>query len=289
MASLIASASSVVVRSVASALPPELYFRQLTVGIDFARDRHSDIHAMARQMNNYVYVLGDKLTREAVVVDAAWDPDGIAELVTKDNMTVISFVATHYHWDHIGGKAQGTVIPGIKEWAARGIPVHISSLELDAAAAQTNTDTSRLSPLEDGQCLAVGRFGIELIHTPGHSPGSMCLRVTDQQRENSVTATSSPEAAAGISLSVGNSEAVDLLLITGDTVFPGSCGRLDLPGSDARVMYDSLRRLAALPESLPIYPGHSYGGSSSTIGAEKANGLLREMTRAQWDRMMVRK
>ena len=73
-----------------------------------------------------------------------------------------------------------------------------------------------------------------------------------------------------------------------DTVFPGSCGRLDLPGSDARVMYDSLRRLAALPESLVIFPGHGYNGASSTIGAEKRTGLLRPMTREQWDRSMVR-
>jgi glyoxylase-like metal-dependent hydrolase (beta-lactamase superfamily II) len=82
---------------------------------------------------------------------------------------------------------------------------------------------------------------------------------------------------------------VDLLLLSGDTVFPGSCGRLDLPGSDPGIMYDSLRILAALPGALPVYPGHSYGGSSSTIGREKETGLLRDdISRAQWMRMMAR-
>jgi hypothetical protein len=82
---------------------------------------------------------------------------------------------------------------------------------------------------------------------------------------------------------------VDLLLLSGDTVFPGSCGRLDLPGSDPGIMYDSLRTLAALPDALPVYPGHSYGGSSSTIGREKATGLLRDdISRTQWMRMMAR-
>ena len=102
----------------------------------------------------------------------------------------------------------------------------------------------------------------------------MCIRVTDK--------------VAGNSDEEEPSEPSDLLLITGDTVFPGSCGRLDLPESDSKIMYDSLRKLAFLPDALPIYPGHSYGGSSSTIGKEKREGLLKSFSRGQWEDMMAR-
>ncbi len=110
----------------------------------------------------------------------------------------------------------------------------------------------------------------------------MCIRVSESGAGPASGAAASGAAAGA------TAGGTDLLLVSGDTVFPGSCGRLDLPGSDPRVMYDSLRKLAALPDALPIYPGHSYGGASSTVGAEKAGGLLRDMTRSEWNRMMVR-
>lgn len=259
-------------RNVVSA-PSALYFKQLLVGKDFAVSQ-SRVHSFARQMNNFVYVVGDSNSREVMIIDGAWDPDGIEDLVRSDNMTVIGHIATHYHYDHIGGSAQGIIIPGIRDWAERKIPVYISSIELKMAAEQTGTDPSRLSPLEDGQCLKVGRFVLELIHTPGHSPGSVCILVCESKQD---TKEESTEFATS-----------NILLVTGDTVFPGSCGRLDLPGSDPHIMYDSLRKLANLPDLLPIYPGHGYNGVSSTIGAEKSVGLLRDVTRKQWEKMMVR-
>ena len=128
----------------------------------------------------------------------------------------------------------------------------------------TATPIESLVPIVDEQCTKVGSYELEFIHTPGHSPGSMCIRITNDDDGTDV-------------------------LITGDTVFPGSCGRLDLPGSDAKIMYDSLQRLAQLPDDLPIFPGHGYGGAQSTIGEEKRSGLLRtSMTRDQWNRQMVR-
>ena len=79
------------------------------------------------------------------------------------------------------------------------------------------------------------------------------------------------------------------LALTGDTIFPGSCGRLDLPGADVDAMYDSLRALReVLDDGLPLFPGHAYSGESSTVGREKAAGFLRPMSRAQWRRMMQR-
>jgi len=171
-------------------------------------------------------------------------------------------------------KSASLLDAGIKDWAERKIPVYISSIELEMAAEQTETDPSSLSPLDDGQCLKVGRFVLEFIHTPGHSPGSVCILVCDGEQDPKEESTQT---------SISN-----VLLVTGDTVFPGSCGRLDLPGSDPRIMYDSLRKLANLPDILPIYPGHGYNGVSSTIGAEKSVGMLRDMSRKQWEKMMIR-
>jgi len=100
------------------------------------------------------------------------------------------------------------------------------------------------------------------MHTPGHSPGSVVLVVR-----------------------AGGS---DRLLLTADTLFPGSCGRLDLPGSSVDDMFDSMRKLADLDDALPVFPGHAYSGEETTIGREKRSGLLRPMTRASWERMMRR-
>jgi len=259
--------TNIAARSVIS-IPEDFYFRQLTAGRDFALSS-APVHDFARQMNNFVYVIGDKSEGIAMVIDGAWDPEAIANIVEADNLNLTTHIATHYHWDHIGGAVNGIRIPGIYDWAERGLPVYIPSQELKLAAEQTDTDESLLTPLDDGQCMSIGKYGVEFIHTPGHSPGSMCLRVTTGAEGDNTQNIS------------------DILLITGDTVFPGSCGRLDLPGSDPKIMYDSLQKLTHLDNNLPIYPGHGYGGSSSTIGKEKKSGLLRDITRTQWNQMMA--
>ena len=96
-------------------------------------------------------------------------------------------------------------------------------------------------PVEDGQIIQVGKIMIRIVHTPGHSKDSMSLVVNNE------------------------------LVLTGDTLFVGNCGRVDLPGSDASEMYDSLfEKIAKLEESLVVYPGHDYGSKkTSTIGEEK--------------------
>jgi hydroxyacylglutathione hydrolase len=93
--------------------------------------------------------------------------------------------------------------------------------------------------VDNHDTLAVGRLTLRFLHTPGHTPGSQCFLVDDR-------------------------------LVSGDTLFIGACGRTDLPGSDPSEMYYSLtQRLAALPDATVLYPGHNYGGPSSTIGDEK--------------------
>jgi hydroxyacylglutathione hydrolase len=115
-------------------------------------------------------------------------------------------------------------------------------------------------PVEDGQIISVGKIMIRIMHTPGHSKDSMSLVV--------------------------NNESV----LTGDTLFVGNCGRVDLPGSDASEMYDSLfEKIAKLNESLVVYPGHDYGSKqTSTIGEEKnTNYVLKARSRADFVRFMA--
>ena len=261
-------------KNMAAGLPSRLYFRQLLAGEHVATTPKAQLDGIlfhiARQMVNYMYVVGDAQTKQAVVVDACWDVDSVMRIAQKDGMTVTSAVATHYHFDHIGGalpKKMGVPIelniPGFKELNENyELPLYLHASEHDAASKQTGAPTSAMRPLVDGERVAVSdAVSLKVLHTPGHSMGGCCLVVE-----------------------VDGTPAV---CISGDTVFPGSCGRLDLPESNRDSMFDSLSRLRRdlTPDSLPIYPGHAYGGKSSTVGAEKARGLLREMSKEQWRAM----
>ncbi|MFZ0513172.1 MAG: MBL fold metallo-hydrolase [Candidatus Nitrosopolaris sp.] len=113
--------------------------------------------------------------------------------------------------------------------------------------------------VEDGQIISIGKIMIRIVHTPGHSKDSMSLVVNNE------------------------------LVLTGDTLFIGNCGRVDLPGSDASEMYDSLfEKIAKLDESLVVYPGHDYGSKqTSTIGEEKrTNYVLKARSRGDFVRFM---
>jgi glyoxylase-like metal-dependent hydrolase (beta-lactamase superfamily II) len=115
-------------------------------------------------------------------------------------------------------------------------------------------------PVEDGQIIQVGKIMIRIVHTPGHSKDSMSLVVNNE------------------------------LVLTGDTLFVGNCGRVDLPGSDASEMYDSLfEKIAKLEETLVVYPGHDYGSKkTSTIGEEKRTStVLKARSRADFVRYMA--
>ncbi len=123
-----------------------------------------------------------------------------------------------------------------------------------------NSTESNDIPVEHGQIISVGKIRIRIVHTPGHSKDSMTLVVNNE------------------------------LVLTGDTLFVGNCGRVDLPGSDASDMYDSLfEKIAKLHESLVVYPGHDYGSKqTSTIGEEKrTNYVLKARSRADFVRFMA--
>ncbi|MBI3029873.1 MAG: MBL fold metallo-hydrolase [Candidatus Rokubacteria bacterium] len=187
-------------------------------------------------MQNFVYLVGDPATRQCVVVDPAWEIDTIVGAAAADDMTIIAALITHTHQDHVGGHLFGLNIPGVEELLEKvKAKVYVQKAEREFLKGFG----SDLVKVDGGDTLQVGRLGLTFLHTPGHTPGSQCFLV-------------------------------DGRLISGDTLFIGSCGRTDLPGSDPSEMYYSLtQRLAKLPDETVLFPGHNYGGPSSTLGDEK--------------------
>lgn len=205
-------------------------------------------------MQNFVYLIGDPVTRECVAVDPAWEIDAILDQMQADGMRLGGVLVTHTHQDHVGGNLFGHDIPGVEQLlgkAAAKVYVHRSEREFLKGFG------SDLVKVDAGDTLPVGRFTLTFVHTPGHTPGSQCFLV-------------------------------DGRLISGDTLFIRSCGRTDLPGSDPKEMYYSLtQRLGALPDATVVLPGHNYGGSATTIGDEKRhNPLMRFSSVAEFLRVM---
>ena len=199
-------------------------------------------------MQNYVYLLGDPHTHEAAVVDAAWDIDTIVSTAEADGYRITHDLVTHFHPDHLGGSFMGNNVIGAAELVAR-VPakVVIHKAELPFVHRLTGLSDSDVQAVEGGDEVTIGQLKLKLLHTPGHTPGSQCFLV-------------------------GNA------VVSGDTLFIGSCGRVDLPGSNPEDMYRSLHDiLGALPDQTKLFPGHNYAtDASSTIGEEKrTNPMMR--------------
>jgi hydroxyacylglutathione hydrolase len=194
-------------------------------------------------MQNFVYLIGDPETRDCIVVDPAWDIEQILNTLAEDGMRLTGVLVTHTHQDHVGGHLFGFDIPGIEE-LLESVPakVYVHKAEREFL----HGFGSDLVKVDGGDTVEVGRIAVTFIHTPGHTPGSQCFLV-------------------------------DGRLVSGDTLFIRSCGRTDLPGSDPKEMYTSLtQRLGALPDDTVVFPGHNYGGISTTIGDEKRqNPMMR--------------
>jgi glyoxylase-like metal-dependent hydrolase (beta-lactamase superfamily II) len=232
-----------------------LYFRQLLSGRDFAV-----ADQLATQMVNFSYLIGDREFGTALVVDPAYGVGDLLDLAAADGMTVAGVLVTHHHPDHVGGSMMGYRIEGLAELLARHpVPVHAHRQEADLVARVTGLAAGDVIAHDSGDRVTVGAIDVELLHTPGHTPGSQCFLV-------------------------------DGMLVAGDTLFLEGCGRTDLPGSDPAAMYDSLQRLAGLPDSTVIYPGHRYSvPSTATLAAVKEiNMVFKPPTKDAWLSMFGR-
>ena len=227
------------------------YFRQLLSGLDFALD-----DPVAEQMVNFAYAFGDRDSGDAVLVDPAYRPSELVDLVESDGMRVSAVFATHYHPDHVGGNLGGRAqIDGITELLERiDVPIHVQGDEVEWVTRVTGVGEDSLIAHDPGDVVAVGDFEVALIHTPGHTPGSQCLLVNGR-------------------------------LISGDTLFLDGCGRTDLPGSDPNEMYRTLtQRLSNIADDTVLFPGHLYSADPSAPmdDVRRHNRALVPASAEQW-------
>jgi glyoxylase-like metal-dependent hydrolase (beta-lactamase superfamily II) len=229
-----------------------LYFRQVLAGRDFARD-----DAIARQMVNFAYLIGDRDTGEAMAVDPAYGVRELVDIAGADGMRITGALVTHYHPDHVGGDLMGYRIEGARELLALDdvdAPLHVQRTEAPWVQRVTGASRSDLVLHDGGDEVRIGEIPVRLVHTPGHTPGSQCFLV-------------------------------DGRLVAGDTLFLEGCGRTDLPGGDPEAMYESItQRLARVPDDTVLYPGHLYSPEpSATMGdTRRRNYVFRFRTRDAW-------
>jgi hydroxyacylglutathione hydrolase len=223
-----------------------LYLRQLLLGRDVGV---GDL--AATQMQNFVYLVGDREAGSCVIIDPAWDVRGIVDVARRDSMNVVGALATHYHPDHVGGSMFGFSVEGLPTLLEIApCKVHVHKQEAAGVRKVTGLSQSDLVEHDSGDRIAVGAIEIELLHTPGHTPGSSCFRVKNA-------------------------------LLAGDTLFLQGCGRVDLPGGDPDEMLRTLtQRLATLPDDTVLYPGHAYGGENAPLDdVRRTNPCLRSPER----------
>lgn len=201
-----------------------LYFRQLLSGRDFAVG-----DMFATQMRNFAYLIGDRTTGDCVVVDPAYAAGDLLDALESDDMQLSGVLVTHHHPDHVGGSMMGFQLPGLAELLERAsVPVHVNTHEALWVSRVTGIPVGDLITHEHGDKVSVGDIDIELLHTPGHTPGSQCFLL-------------------------------DGRLVAGDTLFLEGCGRTDFPGGDSDEMYRSLRQLAELPGDPTVFLALVFG------------------------------
>jgi glyoxylase-like metal-dependent hydrolase (beta-lactamase superfamily II) len=196
-------------------------------------------------MANFVYLIGDPETRKAAAVDPAWDVGALLKFAQGEGYEIDRILITHYHQDHLGGHMMGQNVQGAADLLNLiKAKVYVNKHEAEGVKRVAGLSDSDLVTVDAGDVFKVGNIEIKFLHTPGHTPGSQCFLVE------------------------GN-------LVSGDTLFVNSCGRVDLPGSDPEAMYYSLNNtLRNLEDSTVVYPGHAYSPeSSTTIGEQKRHNM----------------
>ncbi len=180
-------------------------------------------------------IVMDETTKKAAVIDPAADGEKLAKTLARHGLELEFILLTHGHWDHIQG------VEALKK--ATKAPVYIHKADLFLPLSMTRVVIPATHYYGDGDRLQLGNLTIRVLHTPGHTPGSVCLQIGDH-------------------------------LFTGDTLFDGSCGRIDFPLGDAKAMMKSLRKLGNLEHDYGFTPGHGDGG---TLFAQRtSNPYMRE-------------
>ncbi len=188
------------------------------------------------------YIVYDKETKEALLIDPGDEPDRIEDILRSEGLKVKYLVCTHAHFDHVGA------LPELKKSTNAEILIHPDDLEIYEAArdmaAFWGYDIDPLPKpdlfVKEGDVIKIGNLSFKVIHTPGHSPGGICL--------------------------YGQGA-----VFTGDTMFAGSVGRTDFHGGSLSKLKESFKRLISLPEDTLVYPGH---GPETTISEEKQNNFF---------------
>ena len=191
------------------------------------------------------FLIGDEDSRKAMVIDPGDEPDRIMAAVKDGNLSLEYIVCTHAHFDHVGA------VPDIKDETGAKIVIHKDELEIYQGArdmaAFWGYDISPLPEpdmlVEDGDEIRLGALSFRVLHTPGHSPGGMCL------------------FGAGA-------------VVTGDTLFAGAVGRTDFHGGDINKLKGSFKRLLSLPPETEVLAGH---GPNSTIGRERSENVFSKL------------
>ena len=180
--------------------------------------------------DNFSYIIADDTTREAAVVDSSFNAGEIARVIKAENLKLEYIISTHSHSDHTAGNAELRSM-----FNAKTVAHKLSRINLGVK-------------VDDGDIISIGSITAKVIHTPGHTPDSICLLLDNQK------------------------------LLTGDTLFVGECGRTDLAGGNSKNMYNSLfHKIMKLNDDVEVYPGHDYGSkSSSTIGEERRSNYTLE-------------
>ncbi|MEA2623905.1 MAG: hydroxyacylglutathione hydrolase [Chloroflexota bacterium] len=195
------------------------------------------LHRVCGPVATNVYVLGDEASREAIAIDTATPSvDWLTGRLEERGWTLKLVVSTHRHWDHIGDNA--AVVKATGATLAAHVEDRHGLVEPQALFAPFPIVPSVPAlDLAEGSVIRFGEIRLEVLHTPGHTEGSVCLLARGER-----------------------------LLLSGDTLFRGGWGRVDLPGASPEAMVESLTRLATLDPDLRVMPGH---GQDTTIERER--------------------
>jgi len=193
-------------------------------------------------LENNCFLVIEEMSKECFITDPGDEPDRIMDFITESKLKVKYLVCTHAHFDHVGA------VPELKKETGAKIVLHKADLPIyESSQEHAAMWGFEIDPLpqpdifvSDGDTINIGNLHFEILHTPGHSPGGICMY------------------GEGV-------------VITGDTLFAGSVGRTDLPGGDVLKLKVSFQRLMSLPDRIRVLPGH---GPETTIGRERTENFF---------------